>query len=274
MKDLRTVIFSKDRALQLEAVLRSFFLRCVDRDMAAVAVLCAASDQRQQRSYDVLASEYKDVEFVKEKDFKADMLSLLSGIRFVCFLVDDNIFVDDFSFSDCIMALCRHKDALGVSLRLGRNTGYCYMLDKPQSLPAFSDAGKGMFIYNWPGCDHDFSYPLEVSSSIYRVDELMPLFSKLQFSNPNQLESAIAPLSKLYAQKRSRLLCYETSRTFCAPVNIVQQVCCENRAAREAGYSVAELLEIFESGRRIDVEKFYKFVPEAAHQEVVFDFAA
>ena len=57
-------------------------------------------------------------------------------------MVDDNIFVKDFLLKEIIEALDRNPRAIGFSLRLGRNTGYCYMQGRDQSLPPFNDAGE------------------------------------------------------------------------------------------------------------------------------------
>ena len=90
-----------------------------------------------------MAQRFPDVTFMREHDFKKDLLACLIGHDYVFFMVDDNIFVKDFLLKDIIEALNRNHRAIGFSLRLGRNTGYCYMQRRDQSLPPFSDAGEG-----------------------------------------------------------------------------------------------------------------------------------
>jgi hypothetical protein len=66
-------------------------------------------------------------------------------------------------------------------------------------------------------------------------------------------------------------LCFETSVTFCNPVNMVQQSY-PNRAGQSVAFNVGDLAKRFERGERIDVTVLNGFVPNACHQEVNFRF--
>src|SRR5690242_10139059 len=90
------LIFSKDRAMQLEAGLASLFLHCKDPHLLDLKVLYTTSSRRQERLYDNLASAYPPVEFIPEKDFRGQVLGLLGfPYEAVLFLVDDNLFIGD-----------------------------------------------------------------------------------------------------------------------------------------------------------------------------------
>jgi len=112
---LVAVVFSKDRAMQLEAMLRSCRRHCRDFDAARVAVLYAASDKRHEDQYRQLQAVFESIAFVRETDFKKDLLALLSESHFVLFLVDDNLFVVDFALADARYYLARHPWALAFS---------------------------------------------------------------------------------------------------------------------------------------------------------------
>jgi glycosyltransferase involved in cell wall biosynthesis/tetratricopeptide (TPR) repeat protein len=218
-------------------------------------------------------SRYGFVGFVPENDFRSDVMALLAPYENVLFLVDDNIFIEDFCLRDAIEALDEDQSALGFSLRVGRNTNYCYPLDAPQRLPAFTPVGKGTLRFDWRTADHDFGYPLEVSSSLYRTDDLFPLLAELPFRNPNTLEEGMAAKKALFAQEKPHLLCLECSATFCAPVNKVQSVVAENRSGSDINQSPESLAVIFERGSRIRIEAFCGFRPNACHQEVKLVFS-
>ncbi|RJQ51596.1 MAG: glycosyltransferase [Nitrospiraceae bacterium] len=262
------VIFSKDRPLQLDATLRSFYLHCKDADKVSLKVLYAVSGEPFNDAYDALKREHPHVVFIKESDFKSDFLSSLQGNGYVLFLVDDNIFVRDFRMSDVTSCLNDHPDALGFSLRLGRNTTYCYALDKNQKLPEFQFLKDDILKYDWTNGEYDFGYPLEVSSSVYRTSEILPFINRFPFFNPNSLEAFMADNSSVFKDMKPALLCYPSSITFCAPLNKVQNTAGTNRASSEISYKAENLSRLFSEGCRIDVSAYNNFAPNACHQEV------
>jgi hypothetical protein len=304
---MHVIVFSRDRAMQLDATLRSFFLHCEDADRASIIVLFQATNAMHAAQYAELARrDYavaRKVRFVREENFRADLLRELLGFaapsrsasasrrlarlgawagrltrlfrsafgnEVVLFLVDDNLFVRGFRLRDVEDALAAHPDAVGVSLRLGRNTTYCYPRDHAQRVPPLVSAGRAVK-YDWPGAEGDFGYPLEVSSSAYRLADVFPLLAGTRFRNPNTLEVAMARRAGSFRSAKPALLCFETSVTFCNPVNKVQGEI-DNRAGAGAEHSSDSLARLFATGQRIDVESYAAFVPSACHQEVALRF--
>jgi hypothetical protein len=319
-EQIRALIFSRNRALQLDATLRSLSLHSVDANLVEITVLYRADDRLSDQQYLSLQKEYPNVKFVPEIEFRSDLLKwlhdfvgsgstiyrflsqltaslyrpnsrlwrkLVSGSigrlmrplapkiaadRYMLFLVDDNMFVSDFLFPDVIQAMKVTPSALGFSLRLGANTKYCYMLDRPQKVPEFSPVFNDVVSYNWVEAELDFSYPLEISSSIYRVKDFFNLIVSLPFGNPNQLEQQLASRAHHFRQRQPQLLCFNHSVTFCSPVNMVQDIYAGNRSSSRLGQSPAELAKKFDQGERIDIEVFANFAPSSCHQEVAFQF--
>jgi glycosyltransferase involved in cell wall biosynthesis len=264
---LAAVIFSKDRPLQLEATLASLFLRCADSERVAVSVLYKTSSARQERLYQQLRLDYPVVAFRRERRFRDDLLALLAQAEFVAFVVDDALFIRDFSFQTAIEELRSEDLAIGFSLRLGTNTVYCYPLDAQQDLPEFTLRRPGVLAYRWPGASHDFGYPFDLSSSVYRTADIAPLLRRLRFENPNTLEARLAAAAPSLATERPLLLCLERSAAFCIPANRVQSVL-RNRAADNPDETPNALAAAFERGDRIDVARYYDFPNAACHQEV------
>jgi hypothetical protein len=266
------LIFSKDRAMQLHAAIESLFLHCRDTNALDVVVLFKASDALYRKEYDELKNRFPSVKFIEETDFRQQVLSMLANCRYVLFLVDDNIFVKSFSLRDAIAALDSIKNALGFSLRLSKNTVHCYTLNSRQSLPVFEIAGNGILKYSWPGAECDFGYPLELSSSLYRSNEILCLLSRLEFSNPNNLENQMCSYKAAFKTSLPFLLTFEQSVTFCNPVNIVQGVYENNRFGTVHNYTTEQLAVYFSRGMTIDIRKYDGFIPNAAHQEVELYF--
>jgi glycosyltransferase involved in cell wall biosynthesis len=192
--------------------------------------------------------------------------------EYILFLVDDNIFVADFLVNESMQSLASRPRAIGFSYRLGRNTTYCYSLNQAQAvppltlLPGFEQAG--IYSFNWVGASCDFGYPLEVSSSLYRSADLMPVLSTLHFAHPNSLEGLLAQQAGRFSNSHPELLCYQESVTFCNPINKVQNVAPDNRAGETVSHSSDDLSAVFERGGRVDVRAYSGFKPNACHQEV------
>lgn len=258
--------------MQLDALLRSFRLCCEDAPATLFRVLYKATSPAFHAAYREVAGAFPEVVFVEERDFKRQLEEMLAESDLLLFLVDDSLFVQRFSFASYLGALAAHPDAVGVSLRLGRNTNYCYSLSSPQSLPTFEAVGSGLLRYRWPGAQCDFGYPLEVSSSLYARGDLLPLLRDIRYTNPNTLEAYLAGQARRFASDKPILLCSEQSVAFSVPANRVQSTFA-NRVSSDQTLSADELLRRFVGGERIDVESMTGFVPNAAHQEVALRFA-
>jgi glycosyltransferase involved in cell wall biosynthesis len=264
---LAAIIFSKDRPLQLDAALRTWQRHCRDVGSVSVKVLYKASTPLLLSLYQRVMQEHPGVDFVPEEDFRRDLLMLLRDLDYVLFVVDDTVFVQDFTLAGIANLLHRHPEVLGFSLRLGRNTTYCYTKNHAQQLPDFEPCENGSLKYHWAGADHDFGYPLEVSSSVFRSKEMLLLLDQLGFTNPNTLEYGMAHSTERFRESQPFLACWEQSRAFSIPANQVQQFW-DNRTTGNAAYSAEALAAQFAEGQRIATKAFDGFIPEACHQEV------
>jgi len=288
---IQAIIFSKDRPLQLHATLASFALHASDAVEVPLNVLYKATSKDYARGYAQVAEDLTgqlQINWVKESDFKADLLAVVQEPKsasrrrrlldwltlrrhrlrteHLLFLVDDNLFIRPFCLQEIADTLSTHTDAIGFSLRIGRNTTSCYSMQCEQPLPPFQSAPPGLR-FPWSGQVGDFGYPLEVSSSVYRCADLIPLLRNFPYNNPNRLEQALSATSGLFARRLPTLLCFEQSLAFCAPVNKVQSIL-DNRSGAQEEYSSEALNALFLDGYRIDVSALSEFIPSAAHVEI------
>jgi hypothetical protein len=194
-----------------------------------------------------------------------------ASLPYVLFLVDDNIFVREFSLHQVIQILHHQPRAIGFSLRLGGNIARSYVADRPETMPDCSRLDHDVCMFDWTSTSGSFGYPLELSSSVYRVQQILPLISRWPFQNPNTLESKMANKAGVFRRSHPQLLCYRNSVTFCNPVNKVQTIYA-NRAGNRSEYSVDQLAQLFAAGYRIDVAALAGFVPSACHQETELRF--
>ncbi len=265
------VVFSKDRPLQLDALLRSLENNCEDSGEIRVTTLYVASVAYYAGLYRQVMLDHPSVEFRRETDFRSDVVDSIGQGPYVLFLVDDSLFVSSFHLRDALNLLERDPGCLGFSLRLGRNTTYCYAQDKPQHVPSFDDTAAPLLVYSWPGTDCDFEYPLELSSSIYRSSDLLPLLKSLDYRNPNTLEAALADRARDLAARLPRLACYERSVALSIPANLVQTAW-PNRVSALPELDAMSLARRYERGWRVDVHRYQGFLPNSCHQELDFFF--
>lgn len=262
---MRTIVFSKDRPLQLDGFLRAYFRHCQDPEAAEVYILYACSQARQETSYARLQKRWPNVRFVREIVFKQQLLALAQGATHVLFCVDDSLFFRRFALREMVDLLDRYPRAVGFSLRLGQNTTVCYTVGKAQAVPDHTLVAPEVMCFDWTEAAYDFGYPLELSSSLYRCETILPLLANGPHGNPNTLETWLWRNLDGVRETRPQLLSYRRSAACSIPVNVVQDVYASRHEAGD-GQTPEELLTAFEAGMVLDVAKLDGFVPEAAHQ--------
>ncbi len=264
---LTVLAFSKDRPLQLHAMLSSLRSTCRDPERLRVQVIVYASDDATAARYVQVGRELPWAALIPEDGFKETVLRATAGAAWIAFVVDDALFVRPWSAGEAMAALERVPKAIGLSLRLGRNTTSCYSMNAPQPVPPVLEVGEGWLACDWTEATHDFAYPLELSSSIYRAADVRPLLQGLEYRNPNQLEAALAGEAPRFAAGRPALLLPSTSVAFCAPINVVQTTY-RNRCGGRADQSIAALDRVFDQGLRVDVGALRGHTPPACHEEL------
>ena len=262
------LIFSKDRAAQLLALLESFHYFCSDIEMFDIVILYKTSSQWHQDQYSELEESHPGIQFILENTFEKDVRALLTQ-KYILFLVDDCIFINSFRMQDAASLLESQQDCIGVSLRLGSNITYCYPKGISQAQPEFFKYENALMKFNWVTSEHDFGYPMEVSSSLYRVEDVIFLLNSHSFATVNHLEGILMRRSSAFKISKPFLLSYLTSRAFCNPLNIVSCVgTSTNRKSQNMDYKSDELSRKFGDNLKIDISKFIDFIPIGCHQEV------
>jgi hypothetical protein len=275
------VYFSKNRAMQLDLTLYSH-RACMDgwanQDKF---VLYNTSSFYFEQGYEILRKRYPTVKFIKENDFKKDLLMIVryKDYNLITFVVDDTVFCGGyFFFKDIEKILNSDPLALGFSLRLGLNTKNCYSLDIENDYPYIENVrdtliGRRILKYRWgnnPKGKGDFYYPLEVSSSVYRTEDLIPFLGTLDYNNPKYLEYYMS-INHHHVSKLPYLYCYEQSVAFSNPLNVTFENN-TNRVGNKGKYDITLLNKRYLDGQVIDFEPFRFFSSNGCHQEVDLTF--
>jgi glycosyltransferase involved in cell wall biosynthesis len=299
------IIFSRDRPLQLHCTLQTLLEQGQGLADVPIQVLLRATDDVYLRQYREVCFElsrlHRDCQllFLEEQTFATDLAACLfqptmrtgffgscrwagsaearplerTANRFehVLLGVDDCIVVAPFEFPAVSRLLAQRPELLGFSLRLGRNATVNYMAQTSQTVPPLTPIGDGMVSFDWTTADGDFGYPLEVSSSVYRVADLRPVLAEGRPRNPNLLEYQLTQLRDQFARQKPLLAAFETAVAFCNPINLVQTVS-DNRAGVDLAHDARALSRRFARGERVRRDQFRGFVPTGCHQEVPLEF--
>ena len=267
----RLLIFSKDRAVQLLALLESLQAMCLEFDVLDTVVLVKTTAKKHKRQYEELEEEFPNVYFYEETALFPDISKLLMNLSYVLFLVDDAICIRPFCVPTMIQKLNENEDALGFSLRLGRNITYSYPHKCQQDKPVFTKLGEDVLKLNWTKYKCDFGYPMELSSSIYRVSDVQALLQNSDVHTLQLVENSMWYNSRFRKDRQPNLMCFETSCIFSNPMNITGSNSV-NRFSKMNEYSVDAVAGKFDEGYKIDIKPFVGFTPIGCHQEVPYSW--
>jgi hypothetical protein len=262
------LIFSKDRPLQLDLLLRSLEENCVDFKFTIRFIIYKASNEHIEKMYQKIAENYPNI-FHRQTDFREDVFNAIRGSEYIMFLTDDTVITHPFSCYQMEESLQHNQQALGFSLRLGTNCTYCYAENHPIKVPYYTKHAE-YYMFNWVGKEGDWGYPIELSSSLYRTHDLMFLLKKGNYDSPNSLEWLLYCGLGLFIATKPYLLFFETSVAFSNPVNIINPS--NNRVGHNPNNSIENLLKKFEDGYRIDYTPFRGLVTNGVHMEKDYTF--
>lgn len=259
---INSIIFSKDRAMQLDLLLQSIYKNAPET--FNINVLYKFSDEEFERGYNILKEKYQNVNFISENDFKSQTLNLLNqNYEYSCFFTDDDIIYNSFNETDIIKTMSENPEIFCFSLRLGKNVKVCYSMKSENVLIPESE-NDNIIIWNWTKHYMDFGYPLSVDGHIFKTKDILKLSTNIAYKNPNTFEAALQIFDTFPKQK---MAAYKTSVLVNTPVNIVQSVF-ENRKAELFSYSVKDLNQLFLTGKRISLEEMDFTNIVGCHQEL------
>jgi len=262
------VVFSKDRPMQLHALLSSYFEKV--RDPAPLYLIYKALDPRYGKAYAEvikafsgrLAGAFPDV------SFRETLISVLDKINAekIFFLVDDIVFIEDMDFADFAKFDTRF---FVPSLRMGNNLRYCYAADKNMPLPKFlpgTIADRDKACWRWGDGSYEWGYPLSVDGHLFTTLEVRVMAQRIDFQAPNSFESGLQRFKPLFRKRYG--VCYLKSKIVNIPCNIVQK----EISNRHGNMDPLFLLEKWNSGLQIDYKKLYGAANISAHADLPVTF--
>jgi hypothetical protein len=281
-----TIIFSFDRAMQLDLLLESITKYDVSGQLD-LQIIYATSDISFDEGYEKLKFKYTNIGWHKEaqfkerfvypnlplywhnyfwwlkykynryikSDFKYKVISVLRNSVFdtVMFLTDDSLFFNEIKIDiEVVDKIILDGKNNSFSLRHGANVSGGTYVEKGNTI-------------SWQTTDkhehREWSYPFSVDGHIYNTSVVEKILKKVIFKNPNTLEGNVACyvnenklFKKLFAHKQSSLLGFE--------LNMVQTVT-NNNNLNISNQTLNELyLEGFKITLNYKIANYHFFRPE------------
>jgi len=266
-----SIVFSKDRALQLHALISSYLEKVTSP--VPIHILYQTSTPSHQKAYEEVIKIFtnNNVSFTKQdsnNSFRSNLISLLKSVHSekIFFLVDDVLFIEDFDIQDFVKF---DTDKFVPTLRMGLNLKKCYTVQKEQSLPELIPdivKDKDKITWKWDHGIYDWSYPLSLDGHFFSTQEIAIIIQLTEFSAPNTLEDQLQKFRRFFLFRMG--VSYRKSKIVNVPCNKVQ---IENKNLY-GDLHQDFLLEQWQQGYQMDFRGLYGFINESAHQEIPFRF--
>lgn len=251
---MTTIVFSKDRALQLHAFLRSFEIFVTP--LETVHVLYKSTSARHEKAY---REVFESRPWVKAKSqsmsFRNDLLSMIPRHGNLVFFVDDIVFIRPWKRLEIPNLSLRH----GIHLTHNYSTAGAL-----QPLPPLYPCGEDMVTWKWSEGILAWGYPLSTDGHIYDSTEIFQMTDSVQFHSPNTLEAAWQQYVSHFMNRWA--ICYTEAKVVNVPWNRVQTDF-ENRYSANPTMSADEFLSYWESGKQIDLASLNSQIISSVHQE-------
>lgn len=263
--DCAGIVFSKDRPLQLHALLRSYLHQCAPAPR--LDVLYQASTPAYQAAYEEVMAAFVGaaIGWHRERDFARDVRALITdaSTHGLFFLVDDMVFIRPVDFS----ALAAYPlERYVPALRLGRNVTWSYFSNTARVQPALHEGPDGLFTWSFADPKGEWR-PLSFDGDVYLRTEMQMMADQVAFHSPNSFELALTVFLPAFAHRQG--VCFAYSRVVNIPLNRVQ-----DEFANRCGNLHADLLlEHWQRGLSMDVEALYDARTNSVHAELRVRFA-
>jgi glycosyltransferase involved in cell wall biosynthesis len=250
------IIYSKDRPLQLEALLESIEYNV--HGINAIKVIYKASNPAFEKAFLTVKTRFKNIEFIneaaqKKSNFKKITLKTIEQCtsKYIILAVDDNLVTAPIDIAKTIAQLESTK-AFGAFFRMGLNIHYSVteQNNKYYETPPLVQLDDEMYAwqfgadtnYKYTYCSGEWHYPTSIDMSLFRKDDLLSELNPIQFNSPNTLEGNWS--CTIPKKMRKVGICFRTSKCINVPLNSVKN----GQPLPNMNISVQELLQKYNQG--------------------------
>jgi len=264
------VVFSKDRACQLDLCLRTIEEKFhVEKN---IIVQFAASNNLFMEGYQKLIGCHPGVKFVKETSFQETFLNSLRPLfqgRYILFLVDDDIFINSVDETEirALIEMYENNPLIhSISLRMNPDVNFCYPARKHIQRPHEFLIENNIMRWNWTqACPHYcWGYPHPIDSHIYELTRVDFIFTQEKYNNPNEFECA-------FLANTNRNLPYMISPVQ-SKIFSIQNNFVKAGAKEKSLVSPEELNSLFLSGKKISTKNLYGYSAKQVHGRIPYEY--
>ena len=244
------VIFCRDRAAQLELLLRSIY--CYADDIFNINVVWTYSEPSFGAGFKILLDEFPEINFIHKTNPKDETKLLFEKFKaeWLCLSTDDMVFYRPIPLpnKDLASILPKYNDEV-FSFRYGYNT-----IDQdihrgtkqpPLNLHSVKDGILRWNPHMYSPTDN-YGYALAVDLHVFRSSFILPLLKKAKFYRPNELEG--------YLQNFRGEISYMSSFEQSVAVNIPCNNLSTLTSVNSNIYSLEYLNQQFLAGKRLDLD--------------------
>ncbi len=181
-------------------------------------------------------------------------ISTINDSDYILFGTDDVIVTDFINLDHIEDYLNKDSNIIGFSLRLGKN------ILGSSKINNISD-NDNMLKWEWRKAISHWSYPIDVSCSIYKASLIKEVINYSQeiLPIPNSLESRAVNLVYQDNTKPQYYSSFNSPKMIIRDLNIVQKLFISNRFQGDNSTTLERLNEQYMEGYRIDWHNDYKF---------------
>jgi hypothetical protein len=237
---MTVIVFSKNRACQLELLLRSLNV--------SVTVIYTCDPEFEGGYYELMYM-YPDSTYIRQDNLKEQVLKNIAGTEYVLFLVDDDVMIEHFH-ENCpeFTEFKNNPDIICLNLRMSpqyRRDNVPVLINNTWEWNPYR-YGKNKT--HWSVRTRNWGYPMSVSSHIFRSEDIYPIIRDRDenISTPHRLERA---LNRNPLFNRPLMLCFDKAKIINNLANQVQTV----YPYPNHGVSVLALEKRFMGGERLSL---------------------
>lgn len=262
---ISSLIFSKDRALQLDLLLNSIYENFPET-LNDLRVLWTASSNEFELAYQKLQVDHPRVIFKKQgSSFFEDSYENICTANYpcVCLFTDDDILYRKARYDSTIEDLLMNDNSfVCYSLRLGRNVVHRDIegVECQDVLPQVYSY-KDLTVWDRHSIQYGgyWAYPFSIDGHIFRKTDLMIIVEAIMnwvkqnnaAENPNQLEAQMQNFNHSFG---NMMICDNLSSVVNSPNNRVQNLF-PNRHGDQYSFSQEYFNNLYLAGKRIKLDK-------------------
>ena len=259
----QAIIFSKNRPLQLEALLSSIDYNAPKFDRIVVIY---KSDDYFLSGYERLKNTWR-INWHRQTGFKADVLANMPDNGTTTFFVDDDIFYKKYNVENPWDIISNNRNVFKYSLRLGLNVNKSYVLGKDIKIPEPVNQIGDVFLYEIKSSDDEFKYEFSLDGDCFKNEDIKWFMQEREYDCPNQFEGEMTQI-RAFLKPFSMCACNEKSNIVNVPHNKVQNY----SDTTSMGKSEFELMDKFNLGLHIDWMSMDFSKVNSPHMELEYKF--